>query len=170
MHRGAWRLDAWFHGRGETLSEVNFIYDREHNPGEFTPPDAFVLHLYGRYCNASKFAGETDFFEALADVKKHYRIDDRRIVVRGFSMGGAVRLAVRHALRRALGRRRARRGLRRNTRVRSLQEQKPPYPDKALGRKALALDELHRLRRELVPMPARRLQRRIGMRRSRPPT
>lgn len=86
---GAWRLDAWFHGRGETLSEVNFIYDREHNPGEFTPPDAFVLHLYGRYCNASKFAGETDFFEALADVKKHYRIDDRRLVVRGFSMGGA---------------------------------------------------------------------------------
>ncbi len=85
----SWRLDTWFHGRGETLSEVNFLSDRERNPGEFTPPGAIVLHLYGRYCNASKFAGETDFFEALADVKAHYRIDERRIVIRGFSMGGA---------------------------------------------------------------------------------
>ncbi|MEO7142812.1 MAG: prolyl oligopeptidase family serine peptidase [Bryobacteraceae bacterium] len=84
-----WRLDTWFHGRGETLSELNFLYDREHNPGEFTPPDTIVLHLYGRYCNANKFAGEVDLFEALADVKKHYAIDDNRIVVRGFSMGGA---------------------------------------------------------------------------------
>src|SRR5262249_51596520 len=60
-----WRLDTWFHGRGETLSEVNFIADRERNPGEFTPKDTIVLHLYGRFCNASKFAGETDLFEAL---------------------------------------------------------------------------------------------------------
>lgn len=84
-----WRLDTWFHGRGETLSEINFIWDRERNPGEFTPEDTIVLHLYGRYCNASKFAGEVDLFEALADVKKHYEIDERRILVRGFSMGGA---------------------------------------------------------------------------------
>jgi dienelactone hydrolase len=84
-----WRLDAWFHGRGETLSEVNFLYDRQRNPGEFTPPHAFVLHLYGRYCNANKFAGEVDLFEALESVKRHYPIDENRIVVRGFSMGGA---------------------------------------------------------------------------------
>jgi dienelactone hydrolase len=84
-----WRLDAWFHGRGETLSEVNFIYDRQRIPGEFTPPHAFVLHLYGRYCNANKFAGEVDLFEALDAVKRAYPIDDDRIVVRGFSMGGA---------------------------------------------------------------------------------
>ncbi len=84
-----WRVDAWFHGRSETLSEVNFLYDRLRNPGEFTPEDTLVLHLYGRYCNASTFAGETDFFEALADVKKHYKVDHNRILVRGFSMGGA---------------------------------------------------------------------------------
>ena len=83
------RLDAWFHGRGETLSEVNFIADRMKNPGEFQPPDTIVLHLYGRYCNANKFAGEVDLFEALNDVKKHYSIDDNRLLVRGFSMGGA---------------------------------------------------------------------------------
>ena len=94
-----WRLDVWFHGRGDTLSEVNFLYDRSRNPGEFTPADTIVLHLYGRYCNANKFAGEVDLFEALDDVKKHYRIDENRILVRGFSMGGAAtwHIAVHHA-------------------------------------------------------------------------
>lgn len=84
-----WRLDAWFHGRNETLSEVNFLTERETRPGEFTPRDTIVLHLYGRYCNANKFAGEVDLFEALDKVKRQYRIDDNRILVRGFSMGGA---------------------------------------------------------------------------------
>lgn len=84
-----WRLDIWLHGRNETLSEVNFLWDREHNPGEFTPPNTFVLHLYGRYCNANKFAGEVDLFEALEAVKQQYPIDENRIVIRGFSMGGA---------------------------------------------------------------------------------
>ena len=83
------RLDVWCHGRGETLSEVNFINGRQSSPGEFMPPNAFVLHPYGRYCNANKFAGEIDLFEAIEDVKKHYPIDDNRLVMRGFSMGGA---------------------------------------------------------------------------------
>jgi pimeloyl-ACP methyl ester carboxylesterase len=83
------RLDVWCHGRGETLSEVNFLHDRQRSPGEFTPRDAFVLHPYGRYCNANKFAGEIDLFEALEDVKQHYPIDEDRLVIRGFSMGGA---------------------------------------------------------------------------------
>ena len=84
-----WRLDAWFHGRGETLSEVNFLTERETRNGEFTPRDTIVLHLYGRYCNANKFAGEVDLFETLDKVKQQYRIDENRILVRGFSMGGA---------------------------------------------------------------------------------
>jgi hypothetical protein len=83
------RLDAWFHGRGETLSELNFIREREQKPGEFTPADTFVLHAYGRYCNANKFAGEVDLFEALDNVRQHYPIDENRLTVRGFSMGGA---------------------------------------------------------------------------------
>jgi dienelactone hydrolase len=84
-----WRLDIWFHGRNETLSEVNFLADRESKPGEFTPAETLVLHLYGRFCNANKFAGEVDLFEALDAVKEQYRIDENRILVRGFSMGGA---------------------------------------------------------------------------------
>jgi len=84
-----WRLDTWFHGRSETLTELNFLYDRTRAAGEFTPPDTFVLHLYGRFCNANKMAGEVDLFEALEAVKKQYPIDENRIIVRGFSMGGA---------------------------------------------------------------------------------
>jgi len=83
-----WRLDTWFHGRNETLSEVNFLADRIRNPGEFTPRDTIVLHLYGRFCNASKMAGEVDLFEAIDAVKRRYAIDENRILVRGFSMGG----------------------------------------------------------------------------------
>ena len=83
------RLDFWFHGRGETLSEVNFLNDRSKNDGPIAPADTIVLHPYGRYCNANKLAGEIDSFEALDAVRKHYRIDDDRIAVRGFSMGGA---------------------------------------------------------------------------------
>src|SRR5439155_957363 len=84
-----WRLDLWFHGRGETLSEVNFLAGRRKQVGTFAPPDGIVLHPYGRYSNANKFAGETDVFEALDSVKRRYVIDDDRISVRGFSMGGA---------------------------------------------------------------------------------
>lgn len=84
-----WRLDAWFHGRNETLSEINFLSERESRPGEFTPAHTIVLHLYGRYCNASRFAGEIDFHEALAETKRHNQIDNNRILIRGFSMGGA---------------------------------------------------------------------------------
>ncbi len=84
-----WRLDTWFHGRGETLTELNFLQDRITNAGQFTPPDTIVLHLYGRFCNASKFAGEVDLFEALEAVRSQYRIDADRISIRGFSMGGA---------------------------------------------------------------------------------
>ncbi|MBM3740552.1 MAG: hypothetical protein FJW39_32790 [Acidobacteria bacterium] len=96
---GRWRLDAWFHGRSETLTEVNFLHDRMTNRGQFTPEDTIVLHLYGRYCNANKFAGEVDLFEALAAVRQEYKIDPNRITVRGFSMGGAAawHIAAHHA-------------------------------------------------------------------------
>ena len=83
------RVDAWLHGRGETLSELNFLWDRLHNVGQFAPKDTIVLHLYGRYCNANKFAGEVDLFEALDDLRQRYTVDEDRILMRGFSMGGA---------------------------------------------------------------------------------
>src|SRR5262249_12795366 len=75
------------------------LRDRQRSAGEFTPPDTFVLHPYGRYCNANRFAGEVDTFEALEHVRQHYPIDENRISVRGFSMGGAAcwQFATHHA-------------------------------------------------------------------------
>jgi len=86
---GRFRCDLWFHGRGETLSELNFIRDRTNSVGAISPEDTIVLHPYGRYCNAFKLAGEIDVLEALESAQKRYRIDDDRIAARGFSMGGA---------------------------------------------------------------------------------
>ncbi|QDU20761.1 prolyl oligopeptidase family serine peptidase [Urbifossiella limnaea] len=83
------RLDFWWHGRGETLSEVNFLAVTQNAGGIIPAPGAFILAPYGRYCNANKFAGEIDTFECLAHVSNHYRIDWSRLVARGFSMGGA---------------------------------------------------------------------------------
>lgn len=96
-----YRLDLWFHGRGETMTELSFLDGRQKSIGEFAPKDTFVLHPYGRYCNAFHFAGEVDVLEAMDAVKKHYNIDDNRINVRGFSMGGAAcwHFAVHYAWR-----------------------------------------------------------------------
>jgi hypothetical protein len=81
-----YRLDVWCHGRGETLSELNFL---EQKPVAEFGANTFGLYLYGRYCCANKFAGEIDCLEALEHVQKHYPIDENRRVIRGFSMGGA---------------------------------------------------------------------------------
>lgn len=83
------RLDFWFHGRGEQLSELSFVNERQTRLGEFAPRDTIVAHLYGRYCNANRFAGEIDLFEAWEKIRNQYPIDENRVVVRGFSMGGA---------------------------------------------------------------------------------
>jgi pimeloyl-ACP methyl ester carboxylesterase len=83
------RLDTWFHGRGERLSELSFLDQRRKQVGQVTPKGALVIHLYGRYCNANKLAGEIDLLEALEHAGKFYNIDQDRVIVRGFSMGGA---------------------------------------------------------------------------------
>ena len=89
------RLDVWLHGRGGTLTEVSFI--AAHDPA-FPHDDALSvpgsqhyiqLDVFGRTNNAYRWAGETDVYEALDDVRRNYNIDPARITLRGFSMGGA---------------------------------------------------------------------------------
>jgi pimeloyl-ACP methyl ester carboxylesterase len=93
------RLDVWLHGRDNNLTELKFVSLRQRSAGEFTPKDTIVLHPYGRYCNAFKFAGEVDVFEALDHAKSNYRVDSDRVAIRGFSMGGGGcwHLAAHHA-------------------------------------------------------------------------
>jgi dienelactone hydrolase len=86
------RLDLVLHGRGSTLNEVSFIASHDgDSKSKPVPPeqDYITLEVFGRVNNAYRWAGETDVFEALASVQQRYRIDDKRIVLRGFSMGGA---------------------------------------------------------------------------------
>ncbi len=85
----SFRLDVWLHGRGDTNTEVPFLLDRLDKLGQYAPPGVIVLHPFGRHCNAYKFAGETDVFEATKHVESVLPIDDKRISIRGFSMGGA---------------------------------------------------------------------------------
>lgn len=83
------RLQVWLLGRGEKRTELAFLAEREARPPEVVPADTLVLIPYGRFCNATKFAGEVDVFEAMDAVRRDYAIDPLRTSVAGFSMGGA---------------------------------------------------------------------------------
>ncbi len=63
-----WRVDVWLHGRGDTKTEIPFLNERMTKVGLYAPQDTFVLHPFGRHCNAFKFAGETDVDEALEHI------------------------------------------------------------------------------------------------------
>ncbi|QDS93647.1 hypothetical protein FF011L_24200 [Roseimaritima multifibrata] len=83
------RLDVWLHGRGDSNVEMQFVRGRLNSAGPVTPDNTFVLHPFGRHCNAFKFAGEVDVYEAIQTVAAQYSIDPSKISIRGFSMGGA---------------------------------------------------------------------------------
>ena len=82
------RLDILLAGRDGTKTEVKFIATREAAKGA-KKTEGIVIEPYGRGNNAYRWAGETDVFEAVDAVVKQYKIDPDRIVLRGFSMGGA---------------------------------------------------------------------------------
>ncbi|MBV9469817.1 MAG: hypothetical protein JOZ57_11295, partial [Abitibacteriaceae bacterium] len=92
------RVMVWLLGRGEKRTELAFLSERESHPADLTPQNTLVLVPYGRFCNATKFAGEVDVFEALNAVRANYQVDPLRIMVAGFSMGGGStwHLAVHH--------------------------------------------------------------------------
>jgi len=86
------RLYVWMHGRQNNTTESEFIFSqRTFRPGN--PPVAdqgqIQLDCFGRLNGAGwHWAGEADVFEAIAAVKQRFAIDDKRILLRGFSMGG----------------------------------------------------------------------------------
>ena len=86
------RLYVWLHGRQNTTTETEFIYSHLRR-GAGNPPVAdqgqIQLDCFGRINGAGwHWAGEMDIFEAIAAVKRRFNIDDKRIVLRGFSQGG----------------------------------------------------------------------------------
>jgi pimeloyl-ACP methyl ester carboxylesterase len=89
-NKGPYRLDFFFHGRDPNLTELAFISGKGQDaPTAPTDDKRFLIYTYGRYCVANKFAGEIDTLEVLDHVKHQYPIDDNRVLITGFSMGGA---------------------------------------------------------------------------------
>ncbi|MFN3190319.1 MAG: prolyl oligopeptidase family serine peptidase [Aureliella sp.] len=82
-------LYVWLHGRGDKNTDLHFICDRLDKAGQIRPENAIVVHPFGRQCVGYKSAGETDVIEAIESVCQEYPIDRDRIVLMGFSMGGA---------------------------------------------------------------------------------
>lgn len=82
-------LYVWLHGRGDKQTDLHFIHERQSSTGQVAPRDAIVLHPFGRQCLGFKSAGEIDVMEAVDHATRNYRIDPDRIVLIGFSMGGA---------------------------------------------------------------------------------
>src|SRR4051812_1617666 len=69
---GARRMMVWLLGRSDKRTELAFIGEREGGPPQLTPADTLTLVPYGRFCNATKFAGEVDVFEAMDAVRAQY--------------------------------------------------------------------------------------------------
>lgn len=92
-----WRLDVVLHGRDGALTEAKFIAGHQ---GAAPKDLGYVqLEVYGRGNNAYRWAGETDVFEAMRAFAPSRNpwdkdqvpatVDPYRVVLRGFSMGGA---------------------------------------------------------------------------------
>jgi pimeloyl-ACP methyl ester carboxylesterase len=88
------RLYVWLHGRSNGLSEASFINGFKNAP-QF-PNTAYTadigqltLDCYGRGNNANHQAGEVDIFEGITAMQRRFKVDPERILLRGFSLGGA---------------------------------------------------------------------------------
>ncbi len=87
-----WRVDVVLHGRDSALTEVAFIH--AHNGKKKIDPeqDWVQIDIFGRGNNAYRWAGETDVFGAMGaflNAQRDQLVFRGRVVLRGFSMGGA---------------------------------------------------------------------------------
>jgi dienelactone hydrolase len=94
--RRKWRLDIVLHGRDNSLTEVKFLHQHDGERDAPKDQDWVQLDIYGRGNNAYRWAGERDVFEAadaFVAVERYLGtqqlLDPDRVVLRGFSMGGA---------------------------------------------------------------------------------
>lgn len=86
---GSCPLYVWLHGRGDKNTDLHFLQERATRAGQITPPNAIVVHPFGRHCVGWKHAGEVDAIDAAFDVVRRYGVSMERMVLIGFSMGGA---------------------------------------------------------------------------------
>lgn len=91
-----WRVDVLLHGRDNSLSEVKFLHQHSGLKAAATDQPYVLLEIFGRGNNAYRWAGESDILEAIDAfvaterwLGRGDRLDPARVVLRGFSMGGA---------------------------------------------------------------------------------
>ncbi|HEX5273234.1 MAG TPA: hypothetical protein VFW33_22210, partial [Gemmataceae bacterium] len=92
----AWPIEVVLHGRDNSLTEVKFLHDHAGDKPAPKGQDWVQIDIYGRGNNAYRWAGESDVLEALDHFVAVERalgrdklLDLSRVVLRGFSMGGA---------------------------------------------------------------------------------
>jgi hypothetical protein len=86
------RMDVLLHGTNRRMVEVQFLSQTQITNDEPQPvpaPDFLQIEVLGRTNNAYRWAGETDVFEAVEAARRCYAVDENRITLRGFSMGGS---------------------------------------------------------------------------------
>jgi pimeloyl-ACP methyl ester carboxylesterase len=87
------RMDILMHGTSRGMGEVEFLSRKpqgiRHGGVPLAPIDFIQIEVLGRTNNAYRWGGEADVLEAVEAAKGSYAIDENRIVLRGFSMGGA---------------------------------------------------------------------------------
>jgi dienelactone hydrolase len=101
-----YRMDVVLHGRDRALTEVSFLYrhrgdrpapaDKPEAQAKGQGPDWVQIDIFGRGNNAYRWAGEADVFEVVdnflaveRNLGRGQLLDPARVVLRGFSMGGA---------------------------------------------------------------------------------
>ncbi|MBY0514104.1 MAG: hypothetical protein K2P78_09365 [Gemmataceae bacterium] len=92
-----WPFEIILHGRDSALTEAKFIATHQGPRAGSENLDRVILEVYGRGNNAYRWAGEEDVFEAFSRASFVFNggkfggslADEKRIILRGFSMGGA---------------------------------------------------------------------------------
>jgi predicted esterase len=94
--RRRWRLDVVLHERDDSLNEVKFLYQHAGDKPVPATREYVQVDVYGRGNNAYRWAGEADVSEAVdaflaveRQLNRVQMLDPARVVLRGFSMGGA---------------------------------------------------------------------------------
>jgi dienelactone hydrolase len=87
-------LLVWLRGRADKTTDLHFLEQCRRKSQAFggflkDQQEAIILHPFGRHCVGWKHAGEIDVLEAIEAVKADYPVDPERIILAGFSMGGA---------------------------------------------------------------------------------
>ena len=94
------RLYVWLHGRQNNTTESEFMFAQQNfRPGNVADQGQIQVDLFGRINGAGwHWGGEADVFEGIAAVERRFKIDEKRIMLRGFSQGGegAWHIALHH--------------------------------------------------------------------------